>query len=64
MNLQLKRLLGGRKQLCLIIPLGNGIRVQHPVDSEREAIEIYTYYSKLHPHLRRQATEQMFANAV
>jgi hypothetical protein len=51
MNLQAKRLLGGRKQLCLVISLGNGIRVQHPVLDESEAIEIYSHYSKLHPHL-------------
>lgn len=54
MNVQLKRLLGGKKQLCLIIPLGNGIRVQHPVESESEAIELYSHYSKLHPHLKQK----------
>jgi hypothetical protein len=52
MKIQDKRLLACGKQRCLVIPLGGGIKVQHPVLDESEAIELYSHYSKLHPHLR------------
>jgi hypothetical protein len=57
MNIQQKKLHGGRTRNCLVIPLGDGIKVQHPVVSESEAIALYSYYSNLHPHLRQKAAQ-------
>ncbi|NEQ25745.1 MAG: hypothetical protein F6K28_43150 [Microcoleus sp. SIO2G3] len=54
MNIEHKRLLASGTQRCLIIPLGGGIKVQHPVLDELDAIELYSHYSELHPHLRFQ----------
>lgn len=57
-----KKLLTGAREdesskLCLVIQLGDGIRVQYAVDSEREAIALYTFYSQMHPHLTHQISQ-------
>jgi hypothetical protein len=63
MLLMEKKLLTGARtddegsKLCLVIQLGDGIRVQYAVESEREAIALYTYYSQMHPHLSHQISQ-------
>ncbi|MDX2216258.1 MAG: hypothetical protein SFY66_23535 [Oculatellaceae cyanobacterium bins.114] len=55
-----KRLLTGarksraRSRLCLVITFEDGIRVQHPVENESEAIALFAHYSKLHPFLQKE----------
>ena len=61
MNIENKKLLSCGQQRCLVIPLGDGIKVQHPVLDERDAIELYSYYSELHPHLRFKYEPQFAA---
>lgn len=63
MNIENKRLLACGTQRCLIIPLGGGIKVQHPVLDELEAIELYSHYTELHPHLRFKGEPQPLAIA-
>lgn len=63
MLLMEKKLLTGARaedessSLCLVIQLGDGIRVQYAVENKQEAIALYTYYSQMHPHLSHQISQ-------
>jgi hypothetical protein len=63
MLLMEKKLLTGARaedegsNLCLIIQLGDGIRVQYAVENRQEAIALYSFYSQMHPHLSRQISQ-------
>jgi hypothetical protein len=63
MLLMEKKLLTGARaeeegsKLCLIIQLGDGIRVQYAVENKQEAIALYNFYSQMHPHLSRQMAQ-------
>lgn len=55
MEVQHKTLRTGGKtlssRLCLVIPLGNGIKAQYAVRDQAEALALYELYLSQHPDL-------------
>lgn len=44
----------GKSRFCLVLSLGHGIKAQYPVESQQEAIALYSHYTALHPNLNLQ----------